>query len=913
MKSSIRNIYNLEGVILRIGLISMGMLLFDVSFTVWLQGEPFRHPLGLSLILFANILGLALMVFGLIRRLPSQLTWLVLVSVLFVSLVRLYAFKVDFQPTGPVQTDTGMITGYAAQGLAHGQNPYAWNFADFLRVYRASPLYVTPHFDGTIQSKAAYPALTYWLFWGASHLGLSVSDLTFVCLILIHILLFITAPVIWRPLVLLPFVLFQEYTHFALVGNQDTILSLLLMGMLLVWTKPRWRAVIFGLACAFRQQAWFVAPFLLIYLWKSMDGTVIERRRSIAYFVGVSVGVFVLINLPFIIWDARAWWLGVFEHAYAPFNVYSHGLSTLSQYGWLPLPRQFYMALQFSTLVALMIVHWRHPRIIGQAFWVFPALFFWLYYRGLINYWVYWIPPLLVSLVNRSIPDNASERSLVQSSSWIGTMALTVPLLVIVVGWGVVLSHRQIPITVDYTLPLDVVFHDHLRVKEIKVSVTNESNTDFMPRFSVQRDPGIQALPWKIETGPEVLDPGQEGVYVVDAVVAHRSFPVERGGQIVVTDARGDYWRRAIATVPPDLSFADPNLIANPNFHFWVDGEDRPVSWSIRASDQVTSSFGLASVKGKQALVVRVGARPAKSETDAFATVRLVQSIAFPTELTVWAYPPLSSSDPLQSPYGLEFDDGEHILRILFGDVDKSRKVDGNVGYLFFSAPLKTWSQHTIRLQDLYELFGWQLPKPSLRRKYGLEYRMRQVQIGLISSSESLNVFGPIEQKQHLGTSDAFWSETLAHPDVYYIQRGNEYHRQRNYDLAQEAYRKALAYDPTNAESYFRLAEASFWCDEWTEALNAFKKSIAYGYPQPALAYRGMGWSYYNLGEFMQAEMAFQKATRMNPNLTDAYNGLGWVAVQQRRCDDAIEYFQKALDLEPNFPDPRRGMEACEP
>jgi uncharacterized membrane protein len=37
--------------------------------------------------------------------------------------------------------------------------------------------------------------------------------------------------------------------------------------MVLVWQRPTLRAVLFGLACAYRQQPWLVAPFLLICIW----------------------------------------------------------------------------------------------------------------------------------------------------------------------------------------------------------------------------------------------------------------------------------------------------------------------------------------------------------------------------------------------------------------------------------------------------------------------------------------------------------------------------------------------------------------------------------------------------------------------------------------------------------------------
>ena len=140
-----------------------------------------------------------------------------------------------------------------------------------------------------------------------------------------------------------------------------------------------------------------MAPFLLIHLWNEQADQG-GRRAPILYFIGVSLGTFLVINLPFLVWDARGWVLAVFEHTYAAFNVTSQGLGAVSQYGLLSLPRSFFTFLQLSLLGLMITVHWRHSRWVGMSFWIFPAIFFWAFYRSLANYWLYWIPPLLVAL-----------------------------------------------------------------------------------------------------------------------------------------------------------------------------------------------------------------------------------------------------------------------------------------------------------------------------------------------------------------------------------------------------------------------------------------------------------------------------------------------------------------------------------
>jgi Flp pilus assembly protein TadD len=353
-------------------------------------------------------------------------------------------------------------------------------------------------------------------------------------------------------------------------------------------------------------------------------------------------------------------------------------------------------------------------------------------------------------------------------------------------------------------------------------------------------------------------------------------------------------------------------LIVNPAFVFWPDGGDSPEAWSLQTPDDSAGVAGIEQVGGRSALRLWLSKG---SEDDDLAVARLAQHTTFPTEFAVWVHPTVPSTEPLQQAYGLELDDGEHRLWILFGDSDSYGSLDENFGYVCLPAPLNTWSKHTIHPRELYALFKWELPPFTPRHRDGLAYVARQTQVSLLIASRSqgtsVGVFGPIEQDNELAHPDTLLAETLAHPDVYYVNLGDEYRRERNYDLAQDAYLEALNHDAASAEGWFGLAEAGFWRDDWTGATRAFEKSILYGYRHPAMAYRGMGWAYYNLGELDRAKQAFEEAVRADPGMADAYNGLGWVWLQERRCDRAVPYFERAHALAPDFSDPQRGIEKC--
>jgi tetratricopeptide (TPR) repeat protein len=259
--------------------------------------------------------------------------------------------------------------------------------------------------------------------------------------------------------------------------------------------------------------------------------------------------------------------------------------------------------------------------------------------------------------------------------------------------------------------------------------------------------------------------------------------------------------------------------------------------------------------------------------------------------------------------------DGENRLWVLFGDADGYGRLDDGMGYVLLAAPLRTWSKHIIRPGEFYDLFGWQPPSYSPRSRNGLAFQAPQLQLSLLIASRSLGescgVFGPIEQEQTLVDPKVFVAEALAHPDEYYVTLGDAYRRQRNYDLALDAYSRALDYHPSISEGYFGLAEARFWLDDWAEALGAFEKAFEFGYPRTEFLHRGMAWSYYNLGDYAQAESRFLQAVQEDSFFADAYNGLGWVLLKQQHCDRATELFERAQALAPDFPDPQRGIEEC--
>lgn len=905
-----KNSLFLDNIVLRIGLLGTASVLFKAGADLWAEGLPFVYSVSVGLSFAAWFCGIIASVQAMIMYVDRRSEKLILAGLIFAQLAYVYLSTFNRTPLIINRTDNEMIAQFAAEALKRGQNPYTWNFSDMLRVYRDRGVNFTPLLDGAYQNRVTYPALPTLLFAGLGWFNVGeVRVIGIFFHLILLVMLFFGAPRPARPLILLPLFLFKDFVFMTSNGVQDIVWSTLLVVMLLVWKRPLWRAVLFGLACAYRQQPWLIAPFLLIALWHT-SGSKTRRLRRIVTFAGISGGIFLLINSPFIIWDLQAWWMGAFEPIYASFNIYSYGLAALSHYGLANLPRSFYTALQFSSLLAMLMIHWRHPRTIGKAFWMFPALFFWFYYRSLTNYWVYWIPPLLLSLTRMdvtSLPEVRYHRTV-----WGGTGAIITVLVLPIIVWGAILSHRPPTILVSHRFPVRVIEYGKKLVDRLEVTVVNVGESPLKPRFAVQRDPAVQALPWDIVSGPRQLASKQSGDYVIEARIPVRAFPVERGGQLVVTHAGTDYTRRIVHTIPPEITFTDPDGLVNPAFRVWPRAGRAPESWELRSTGNSASAALLDTVDNRNALLLQLSRA---GRNDERAELRLAQTITFPAPFNLWVYPTGSLSDPDQEAYGVEIADGNHTLRILFGsETEIYRKRTDIRAEVLLPAPLKTWSCHTLDLSALYAMFGWSLPPATPRYRDGLAFPASQVEFSLLLISDSrriLGVFGPIEQMPGEDFYDVDMAAALDYPADYYVNVGDNYRRQRNYDLAQGAYKRALTYEAHNAAAHFGYAETAFWLGDWEAAERAFTASLDAGYHQPALAHRGLGWAHYNQADYNAARRDFEAAAKFDATLADAHNGLGWVEIQSDNCISATVHFEHALRLAPELFESQHGLDVC--
>ncbi len=134
-----------------------------------------------------------------------------------------------------------------------------------------------------------------------------------------------------------------------------------------------------------------------------------------------------------------------------------------------------------------------------------------------------------------------------------------------------------------------------------------------------------------------------------------------------------------------------------------------------------------------------------------------------------------------------------------------------------------------------------------------------------------------------------------------YYNRGTVYGRDKGqYDRAIEDYNKAIDLDPNLAYAYINRGVAYADKGQYDRAIEDYNKAIALD-PNHASAYLNRGNAYYHKGQYDRAIEDYTKAIAADPNNAKAYSNRGYTYALKGQPDRAIEDCNKAIALNPNF------------
>jgi tetratricopeptide (TPR) repeat protein len=141
---------------------------------------------------------------------------------------------------------------------------------------------------------------------------------------------------------------------------------------------------------------------------------------------------------------------------------------------------------------------------------------------------------------------------------------------------------------------------------------------------------------------------------------------------------------------------------------------------------------------------------------------------------------------------------------------------------------------------------------------------------------------------------------------VYFL-RGSIYERQKQYAPAEEMFRKVLVTDPQNAMTLnylgYMLADRGAKLDE---ALTLIKKAVDLD-PNNGAYLDSLGWAYFKMGKYDQAEDSLNKASRsqrmgsdptVQDHLGDLYQKTGRLKLAAAHWERALEEWNKTIAAE---------------
>jgi hypothetical protein len=775
-----------ENAVLRVGLISSGMILLHLAFMIVSAAPLSASPGAVTAVVISGILGLLLVSSGGLLAIPSSLRWLVLLACLLNLGVRSVLWGQDPQSLATVTVDPALYTDLAADLLRHGENPYTWDLSGAFTLYRTSYEGSTAQLDAANESHYSYPALPILLAASAKCMNLRG---TFEVLLLAYaatlVVLFLSSPRFLQPLILLPLAIGIDMTSLNLIGVTDILWAGLLVGTIVSWRRRTLRAILFGLAACTKQIPWFLLPFLVMHVYR--EATRDEPIQEVLHFLVVSGATFMTVNAPFIVWNLEEWLRGIGRPLQNDLILFSQGgLSSISQLGLVRLPKSFYLVATLSVYGLLMFCYWRHYGVVSHTIWVVPGIVLWCLYRSLVSYWAYGVFPALAALATRAPPGYRSENA---GASWKLTLAVVSMVVGALLGASILLSQQAAPVEVDPIFPM---FTELGRVTEMDVEVVNRSLRTLKPRFAIQsRHASGNPLPWYIDRGPRSLPPGRSAIYTIASNRHDRAFYAHDAAHLIVTDAGGDYSLSSISPIAPDYSFLWPDAIPNPAYRYWDSHTKIPASWHFATEPPDAGMTAPGDEEGTLRLTLQ-----ARDTGASWAAVEnLVTFPANPFGIWVYPDPPLDNSSSVI--YGLEIDDGDHRLWFVFGPQDYTGSVGGNHHVVSRIVPSRTWSLQQIDVVSAYAEAGWDFPVLERADYRGLSADFRLVNLRLfllVDGSRDTHQarFGPIEQNDYRIKPEVLMAETLDDPTGYYTRLADVYREERNYSRALQAYERAL-------------------------------------------------------------------------------------------------------------------------
>jgi len=125
----------------------------------------------------------------------------------------------------------------------------------------------------------------------------------------------------------------------------------------------------------------------------------------------------------------------------------------------------------------------------------------------------------------------------------------------------------------------------------------------------------------------------------------------------------------------------------------------------------------------------------------------------------------------------------------------------------------------------------------------------------------------------------------------------NCYFATQRFEEADGSFRTATRLDPRYAEAFVNWGALLIQQERWEDAVE--KLSVAADEPtyrEVGRALHNLGWAYYNLGRYEEAEDCYKRLLRVTPLFCPSLHNLGMVSEAQGQLDEAETHYQRSLE-----------------
>jgi uncharacterized membrane protein len=392
----------LEELAIRVSMLFAAGFIFAEGLQNWIRGHIEIHPEVVFLLIITYVLAFTLFIVATLdNRLIMKLRDLTFGALILTTAISWYVITQIEHPAS-YQTDALAFVHYSAILLSKGINPYPQDLQSALNMFSVSPEFFTLTPSGNLVTTLNYPALQVIAFVPAVWGGLSDARIIiYLFEIATLAIIYLWSPRELRPLTLIPLFAGSDLAINFSAGSIADFIWVLPLALMVVWIdRPLVAGVMFGLASAVKQTPWLLAPFLMVWFLRSMPKLRLRSRlMRVGIFVAASIAAFLIPNLWFMLQDFGAWYAGVVTPAFGNLVVLSQGFSLITLASGVPLPPLFYQVTVVVAALTLLVEYYLYFEQLAYALWAFPAVILWFSYRGLQNYFIFWTPLLVMSVI----------------------------------------------------------------------------------------------------------------------------------------------------------------------------------------------------------------------------------------------------------------------------------------------------------------------------------------------------------------------------------------------------------------------------------------------------------------------------------------------------------------------------------